>query len=878
MNKRILAVSMLTMLSMIVVGCGSSSSETSNSSSSSSSSASSSSQPSSSAVTLSTITISGVSDVEIEFQSEFNALTGVTAVGNDSVDYTSSIVLQSTSTALNLTTGALDTTKTGTHAIRYTVTVGAVTSQKWRNVVVKTPTVIPGQLLINGDFSLGTAGWDAALPYYVADGGTMTMSIDDGALKIDVVPGANSYSNRFGQAPVAFLNGKTYQVSFRAKSTAAKTIDIQIGEQFSGAPYFTDFMAPQIVHKVIGLEWTTYSFKYTHKVDNVNASLLFSLGKIGDESVSATMWFDDMNIVESTPDADTEAPIFSGVSASVNLLIGASYDPLSGVSAVDVVDGDVTSSITVEIKNSSDVVVASVDTSVAGTFTVSYSVADKAANVRTATTLVTISAMAFKPANLVANASFAAALNTTTPEWAIWSEAGATSAIDTVAGTYSVTVPASGGAAWSTQLIQDGYLTLEQGKTYRLSFDAHAEAARSVNVAIGYSNPDYSYVQYARKDGISIGTSSTTNEFVFTATLPTHAVKLGVELGNMTGFAAGTVTFEEFRLQERDAAPIIANGKYKIAGWRGFANDWDGSVISSGIVDGEYKIEISKYVVGAEWALQLIQDGVSIGGSSENGVIKVEAGKSYTIGFDAYASEAITIHPYIISSGDWANLVSESQRNVAITTAKTHYEVTATAGATVYGNEILKFQFGDAFAAFEGVTKSICFDNISVHDVAANADLASVYNGNMESIIGGHTFFSDAAENTMKPVSGGAEFNIVTLGAEAYTPHYYYMIDSLAVGNYTVVLTMSSSVARSFRMNLVLPNAGYASILPDTKYDFTLVAGEMTVVTVSFSVSTALTNVKFELDMGTIGGELVSVPTVATIKELNIYQNFNAVD
>lgn len=874
MNKRLLSVMLLALMGMTVTSC-----TLNPSSSSEASSSEESSSPSSSEVVLTAITISGADDIELDFQAEFNALTAVTAIGNDTVDYTSSIILQSTSQAVNLTTGAVDTTSVGVHAIRYTVSVGTVTAQKWRYVTVKSPETPEGQMLVNPDFALGTAGWDDPSVVYIADGAAMTLSTEDGALKAEVVSGANPYTPRFGQMNVPFEIDTTYEISFEAKSSVSKIINLQVGELLSGAPYFTDFKPGLTVHKTITTEWATYSYKFTHTLDNKRGGVLFELGTVDQQDTDATLWFDNVAIEVSTPDADTTGPAFTGVVADVNVTVGSEYNPMSGVTAFDVVDGDVTADIVVTIAKDG-APVETVDTSVAGVYVVTYTVEDEAGNVNTASTNVHVVSMLFKEANLISNPSFEAAFNETTPEWSLWSQNwGAapvvTPTLDTAAGTYSIAMVGGGDAAWAIQVVQDNVLTVEQGKTYRLSLDAFSTVARPINMAVGYAYGDNQYEQYARQDAIMLGTTSGTYDFVFTVTKPTHAVKLTIELGTQIGFVDSTVVLEEVRLQEHDSEPIVNDGAFESTGWRGFFNDWMGSTGSYGIVNGEFKIDVTNYNVGEEWALQLIQDDLSLGGTTENGVIALTANATYTIGFDAYASEAMNIHPYIISSSNWANLVAEGQRTVAITTTKTHYEVTATAGATVFGNEILKFQFGDAWASFSGETKSVIFDNITVKD-ATNTALTSVYNGDMETVLGGHSFYSPSANNTMKRSDDGAVFNIVDLGGAAYEPHYYYIISALEAGNYAAVLTLKSTVARDFRFNIILPDAGYASILPGTKYDFHLDANVETTIAVEFAVANPLTNVKIELDFGTLGDPLVSAATVVTMKNILVYRDYNA--
>jgi hypothetical protein len=77
---------------------------------------------------------------------------------------------------------------------------------------------------------------------------------------------------------------------------------------------------------------------------------------------------------------DTTKPVFNGIS-DVTLDVGESFDPLRGVVAHDDVDGDLSNSITVK---------GSVDTSMAGSYELTYSVSDKAGNVTVATRVVTV--------------------------------------------------------------------------------------------------------------------------------------------------------------------------------------------------------------------------------------------------------------------------------------------------------------------------------------------------------------------------------------------------------------------------------------------------------------------------------------------------------
>lgn len=80
------------------------------------------------------------------------------------------------------------------------------------------------------------------------------------------------------------------------------------------------------------------------------------------------------------PDTDS-APVIKGLVASDSVTLGSKFDPMSGVSAWDEVDGDLTDKITVE---------GSVDTSKEGEYTLVYSVTNSRGKTATFTRTVTV--------------------------------------------------------------------------------------------------------------------------------------------------------------------------------------------------------------------------------------------------------------------------------------------------------------------------------------------------------------------------------------------------------------------------------------------------------------------------------------------------------
>lgn len=845
----------ITLAALVLAACGTPSS--------------SSSSQASSTNTLTSITIAGANDASIEFDVDFNFLTGVTATGNDGANYTSSITLSSISTAVNTNTGELDTTRTGVHTVQYRVQVGVLVATKFRNVTVGQPQSTGGMLL-NPDFALGTAGWTDPSVVYNESGSSIEFDTEDGALKVVVVTSPVAYAPRFGQMNVPFEIDTTYEVSFRAKSSAAKPINLNAGELLTSAPWFTDFKPGQPEERTIGTEWATYSYIFTHRLDNQRGGILFELGTVSGQSVNATMYFDDITIEEATAGPDVTAPNFSGVTSTISVLVGSTYDPLNGVTALDIVDGDLTDSILVEILDSNNATVNTVDTSAPGVYTVNYSVEDAAGNEATAQTTVNVVGLAFRNENLLVNGSFATAIG---EEWGYWQQDWGTAPVvnrsqDVNAATYSLDITGGGDAVWAIQFFQDN-VNLVEGTTYRFSVTAASSIARKLSVGIGYGDP---WNEYGRKNGLEIGTTSSTQDFVFTVTKATANVKVVLELGTQDGFANGVLTLSEVRLQRLDDTALIANNDFSNSGWRGFANTWEGTAYTTEVVNGEFKMTVTADNGYESWHLQIVQDAESLAGlPGTSAFLDLAPSTTYELKFDAYASEAVTITPNIFGQNIWTNFVQSPA--TTLTTSKTTYTLAVVTGETLNDTEKLAFEFGTGLTITNNIPVSVYLDNVTLK--TNGIDVTTLYNGNMETALGGHTYFNTPG-GTAQVTSEGLSIVTGDLGGDAYTPHYYYIFPTLAKGKYEVKIALTSSVTRDLRFNIILPDAGYASILPDNFVDFTVTADSPYVFTVSFEVMTPLTNVKLELDLGTLGGDKLSLPGTFLISEVLVYANYNS--
>jgi hypothetical protein len=341
-----------------------------------------------------------------------------------------------------------------------------------------------------------------------------------------------------------------------------KEIALQVGELLNpGPPYFNDFIPLQeFFYRTITTTMETYSYTFTMTQNNPRGGILFGLGKVN-QKVNATMYFDNISIEEVDLGDDEDAPVFTGVSEEINLVVDAIYDPLTGVSAYDEVDGDLTDAIEVEILDAANLVVSSVDTSEVGEFTVNYSVSDEAGNTATASTLVTI---------VEAEEGETYPL----PEWRLFANTweGSAANIQGVNGQLVMTV--NSGNFYQNhllQIIQDafalgtgpdnaGSIQFEAGKTYKVSLDAKASIAGNINLAIGHAGGGFTGY---KTETLAITTSMKTFTVEFTldaagdfSTLAQFKLEMGTLFNQAP--AGSTFVLDNVKIEEKVGEAYVA--------------------------------------------------------------------------------------------------------------------------------------------------------------------------------------------------------------------------------------------------------------------------------------------------------------------------------
>jgi hypothetical protein len=496
---------------------------------------------------LLSISFQGVDHTTVTYNSSFNVLDQVKAIGNNGADLTSFITFNTTSTAINRSTGVMDTKQLGLHAVRYTINHEGILLQKWRNLTIPLPDLPRLGMLLNGNFEDGLIGWNNNEINYIGSG-ELKISEDEGTLKAEVKAGNDSWTPRFGQMGVPFLKDKTYQVSFKAKANHVKTIELMVGELLANDPFFTDFKPRQTQHISIQTQWATYQFQFTMRIDNPRGGIIFHLGKVAGLAIDTTLWFDDIFIQETTPVPDTVGPEISGVETEQKLPINATFYPRLGITAYDIYEAkDYTSDIVVSFRNLSGALLSAIDTTQTGTYTVEYSVTDTSNNVTQATSTLNIVNPTISGLNLVDNPDFSSPISEDKWRLIVPGVFGgvAVGNHNLESSQYEISVTESGSVPFSIQFNQTGVFSLTQGETYLLTFTARSSISRDIAVALGIPDP---WVQYFRRNAVTLTPQMQTYQFIFTVTQATELMKLTFELGNQPNFQASTIVFDQVNL------------------------------------------------------------------------------------------------------------------------------------------------------------------------------------------------------------------------------------------------------------------------------------------------------------------------------------------
>jgi hypothetical protein len=182
-----------------------------------------------------------------------------------------------------------------TEGVAYSIVVEAA---GYADATVTQPMVAPdGNLVMNGSFAAGKLNWE----HWAGDGGASTFNVTDGAAAIEVTNNGGlhwewnipvTWSTQLSQSNIELKAGKTYELSFVARATAARPIEVE----YNGRPG----------NPKKAFDLTTANATYTDRFTvsaNGNLKLLFLLGNVTNGSLTTpsaahTLFFDNVSIRE----------------------------------------------------------------------------------------------------------------------------------------------------------------------------------------------------------------------------------------------------------------------------------------------------------------------------------------------------------------------------------------------------------------------------------------------------------------------------------------------------------------------------------------------------------------------------------------------------
>lgn len=156
-----------------------------------------------------------------------------------------------------------------------------------------------GELVWNGDFLQGGIKWQPVGSY---EGAAASGSLDGEVYHVVVsTPGTLNWHVQFSQVNIPYENGKTYRVSFKARSSVDRDIAIAANQNITP---FTTYGKDTVS---LSTTMKSYSFLFTmQKPSDLSSRIEFDLGGVASE-----IWIDDVSVREegATSIQSTRNPI-----------------------------------------------------------------------------------------------------------------------------------------------------------------------------------------------------------------------------------------------------------------------------------------------------------------------------------------------------------------------------------------------------------------------------------------------------------------------------------------------------------------------------------------------------------------------------------------
>ncbi|MCA0981889.1 carbohydrate binding domain-containing protein [Exiguobacterium aestuarii] len=391
-----------------------------------------------------------------------------------------------------------------------------------------------------------------------------------------------------------------------------------------------------------------------------------------------------------------------------------------------------------------------------------------------------------------------------------------------------ISIDQAGSQPYSHQLIQN--VSLGQGGHYKVTFDAKADAARSIAVKVG-GGPDRGYAKYSDEGSFDLTTDVQTYSMTFDMTEETDlAARLEFNVGLSTsGVQVGNVRVEQTPREAFDpnaTKPKLGDGNHVYNGTfdQGAMDRMTYWTFDPGITKGTGTVDPVERLFRFETNKKkgapatLVQQG-----------IQLQEGHEYVLRFKARAERVDSLQVGLNGANGDAYLPLQ---RVALSEAFDTYEIPFTMEAGTDLMSQLQFNLGSEKGVIE-------IDDVELRDVTpVYIDPSPLKNGAFtEGLTHWGSYVHFDAQAAVEAVNEAARISITQEGNEAWSVLMEQGgLELQQDQTYVVQFDASSTVARSFEVTL--ENAGYyrylsevVSVTPETNtytFEVTMPVTDMT--------------------------------------------------
>ncbi len=386
--------------------------------------------------------------------------------------------------------------------------------------------------------------------------------------------------------------------------------------------------------------------------------------------------------------------------------------------------------------------------------------------------------------NYVLNSTFAEAESLTDDDgWKFLTTLGGEAEAEIKNNEIVITAADNGTVDYSVQLVQPD-ISLKKGGTYKLSFDAYADASRSMKVDV--SAPDRGYNRYLADTAVALTTTKQSFSYSFTMTDKDDANgRVEFNLGNTASTAAVHITNVRIEKTAQSDAPdtkvVLADGNYV---YNGAFQEGTGRLGSWTIVNNAAgQVSVTDLEDGRRFKLVVSQDKASEDFTIGQSDLALGSEAHYVVSFDAQADAPKSIKLKVAGQEFIANLTAD----------KKNYSFKFTTPATLADKNIVFYL---------GTKGTMYLDNVRIDEDTM------IKNGSFNAGFSGFETFVDSSAGASKVVDSisednAADFDITNTGDAEWKIQLKQSNVLMEKDKwYTLTFDIKSSIDRSFQYSI----------------------------------------------------------------------------